>query len=237
MNTDGMDIHLIKIPLLVFIGSLLIAAGLSWGVTLTLDANRQSLAEINQSVGNDKAILQKRREGNELYRALQQEYLGLFGSGSNPADKLRWMEQLQTQAALLSLPELAYNIKARRPDSSLNSSLTEGFSVYATPIELKAGLLHEDQLLQLADNLGRGGLGAFSFEYCALTLNEGKPVFQPATSNIHAECLIKWFEIVRTETMNADFVAVNIAVITCLHRLHITDHSLGFTVFDQFLPF
>jgi hypothetical protein len=207
MNPAGMDIHLIKIPLLVFIGSVLVAAGLSWGVTLTLDANRQALAEISQSVGNDKAILEKRREGNELYRALHQAYLDVFGAGSNPADKLRWMEQLQTQAALLPLPELAYNIKARRPDSGLNSAPAEGFGVYATPIELKAGLLHEGQLLQLADNLGRGGLGAFSFEYCALMLNEGKPVFQPAFSNIRAECLIKWFEIARTEAMNAETAA------------------------------
>jgi hypothetical protein len=207
MSAANIDFHLIKTPLLIFVGSLVVASGLLLGVTLLLDSSRQTFTQINQSVSIDKETLQKRQEGNGLYHALQQKYRSLFANGLNQADKLLWMEQLQIQAERLSLPALSYNIKARQPDADLNAALSDGFSVYATPIEVKAGLLHEGQLLSLADNLVQAGLGTFSFEYCGLKLNEANSVFKPATSNINAECLIKWFEIVRTEDMDAEMAA------------------------------
>lgn len=207
MSVANIDLQQIKTPLWIFAGSLFITSALILGTNLLSDTTRQAFTQINQTVSIEKETLQKRLEGNELYHAIQQKYLSLFPNGLNHADKLLWMEQLQTQAELLSLSALTYNIKPRLPDTDLNTTLTDGFSVYATPIELKAGLVHEGQLPGLADNLVQAGLGAFSFEYCELKLNDENPVFKPATSNIKAECLIKWFEIVRTEAMDAEIAA------------------------------
>lgn len=207
MTATPIDVHLIKTPLLVFIGVLVFSFGLVVSVMLLLDSTRQSYSQISQVVSLDKETLQKRLEGNELYHTLQQKYRALLTSDLYQADKLMWMEQLQLQAEHLSLPALTYNIKARQADTELNTMLTDGFSVYATPIEVKLGLVHEGQLLRLADNFLQAGLGTFSFEYCELKLNEKNAKFQPATDNINVECMLKWFEIVRTETLEAELAA------------------------------
>jgi|CXWL01.1.fsa_nt_gi hypothetical protein len=207
MNAAPIDAHLIKTPLLVFIGALVVTFALVLSVMSLLDGTRQSFNQINQAVSADQETLQKRLEGNELYHTLQSRYRALLTSNLNQPDKLMWMEQLQLQAEHLSLPALTYSIKARQVDAGLNATLTAGFSVYATPIEVKLGLVHEGQLLYLSDDLLQAGLGTFSFEYCELKLNEKIIKFQPAVDNINVECLLKWFEIVRTETMDAELAA------------------------------
>jgi hypothetical protein len=185
----------------------LITSGLIAGVNRLSDACRQTFTQIDQTVNMEKESLQKRLEGNALFHGIQQKYVNRFARGLNRADKLLWIEQLQAQAKRLSLPALTYNIKARQADTELNGTLTDGFSVYATLIEVKAGLVHEGQLLRLADNMVQAGLGPFSFESCGMKLNEENAVFKPAASNINAECRIKWFEIVRTEAMEAEIAA------------------------------
>jgi hypothetical protein len=203
MNTAAINYRLIKLPLIAFIASLLVSMTLFFGLTVLLDASRKNHQQTNQSVSIDKQSLQTRLEGNALYAQLQEKYRRASFSQAHQPDKLMWMEQLQWQAKRLALPALTYNIRIRQADSEFNAAFTDGFGVFATPIEIKLGLVHEGQLLQLDDQLSAAGLGSFSFEYCSLKLNEKWIKFLPKTDNIHADCLLKWFEIARTEVLDA----------------------------------
>lgn len=207
MNGAGFNVSLLKTPLLVTFASFLMTAILLIAINLISEKARQDFTQISQAVEIERESLQKRLEANQLYKEYKTSFLNQFVNGLDLADKLLWIEQLQLQAEQIGLPSLTYNIKSRRPEIELNAGFIDGFGVYATDIEIKAGLMHEGQLLALKDNLHDAGLGLFSFDYCDLKARNQAQLFKPGVANLEVDCRIKWFEIAKTEDIEADIAA------------------------------
>lgn len=192
-----LDWSLLKKPLLILAACCVIALGLAMAVETQSAATDLKRNQIRQAFNLESEKLKNRREGVRIYKNVQAEFRIWYGERAIKSDKLSWMEQLQLQAENLILPAMAYSIKARQPNK-INATLTGGVSVYSTPIELQAGLVHEGQLLSLFKELKEAGLGLFSIDYCKLALIEGHTVFKPAVVNINSTCILNWHEVLRS---------------------------------------
>lgn len=202
MKPLAIDFGLINTQLLLFVLLLITAGGGILALHDRQESQHQVLLQLESSVAGDRQNLQTRQEGQQLYKQIAATFQAAFPAAQAAVDKLSWMEQFQALNSRLSLPGLSYNIKPRYIDDALNLALSNGFGVYSTPMEIKTGLLHEGQLLRLADHLAAAGLGLFSFESCRL--KREKERFASAGSNVEASCSLVWYEIVRSDAMQAE---------------------------------
>ena len=158
-----------------------------------LEQNRNVSAILNQE-------LEKRIEGKRIIEARKSQFLELFNKGVwGNVDKLSWIEQLEGQAERLALPWLKYNLEARYRYEPVNSISTTGLTVYATPISLDIGMIHEGDMIKLISRLTRAGLGFFSFDDCRIERNKASADFEFDKTNIRALCTILWFELEQQE--------------------------------------
>ena len=95
----------------------------------------------------------------------------------------------------MHLPSITYNIKAQKIDPKFAIDVGGHSAIFSTEIEIKAGFIHEQQLLDFFEQLKLSGLGLFSVEKCVLTTNGQVSQFQRERVNISAQCQIKWYTV------------------------------------------
>ena len=128
------------------------------------------------------------REYLPVYRALEDD--GLIGE----EQRLDWTESLAAVAEELELPSVRYQVQPQEPYQPPAEIPTGAFRVYASPMRLSVGLVHEEDLFRLLHALEERASGSFNVEGCALRRSDGTEP-GPFTENISAECSLKWFTV------------------------------------------
>ena len=123
------------------------------------------------------------------YRKLEQS--GVVGE----EQLLAWIETLREVSASVRLPSMRYEILPQKEYQPPVAVSTGSLRVYASPMRVQLGLLHEDDLFRFLDTLAQRALGKFSVERC--TLRRAAPAVQtdPAKPNLEAECELLWLTI------------------------------------------
>ncbi len=190
------DFHLLRNGLISLAVSVVSSSIILFGANRIEDASLRVL-EQNRNVSTIlNQELENRIEGKRIVDTRNTQFLKLFDKGVWAiVDKLSWIEQLKGQADRLALPSLKYNLDARSGYEPVNSISTTGLTVYATPIFLDIGMIHEGDLVTLVSRLTRARLGFFSFDQCRIKRNKENADFEFDTPNIHANCTILWFEM------------------------------------------
>lgn len=192
---DKIEFSLIKAPCLIFFLSLLFALLSSIGIDHLNENENQHLTRITQSVNITRNTLQKRLEATKLYQNWHQVFPKLSRFSFQKPDKLHWLENIQQQAEILNLPSITYNIKAQQIEPKFAIDVGGHSAIFSTEIEINAGFIHEQQLLDFFEQLQQSGLGLFSVEKCVLTTNGQVGQFQPERVNVSAQCQIKWYTV------------------------------------------
>lgn len=123
------------------------------------------------------------------YRLLKER--GVIGD----EQRLTWVEALGDASASIKLPSLSYEISPQRPyvpDIPLD---TGAFQVYASEMNLRIGLLHEEDLAALLRMLDRHATGLYSVSHCRLSRNAETFRLAPMAENITAHCTLRWYTI------------------------------------------
>jgi hypothetical protein len=119
------------------------------------------------------------------YRALEQQ--GVIGE----EHRLAWAEALRSVSAKLGLPTMRYEIQPQKEHQYPGAPSLGRLKLYASPMRLSLGLLHEDDLFRFLDALAAEALGRFSVERCALR-RSGPLQADPSKANLEAECEVLW---------------------------------------------
>ena len=124
------------------------------------------------------------------------EFVRLFRAGLlGEEQRLSWLETLREAGDAIKIPELSYKIESERqtdPDFQLPLG---GYSLYVSAMNLDLGLLHEGDLFRLLNALDRDALGQYSVRSCELKLSDGEITFDPAKTNIKANCVLDWMTV------------------------------------------
>ena len=197
------DYRLLQDGLLVLSFSAVFCLVISFGAHRIEDASHQVLEQNRNVLAIFNQELEKRISGRRILESKKARFVELLDKGVwADIDKLSWIDQLKEQAERLELPSLKYNLDARASYEPVNTALVNGLTVYATPIFLDIGVIHEGDMIKLVNRLMHAGLGFFSFEQCRIERNKANADFDFDKANIRAACTVLWFEIEEQQGMD-----------------------------------
>lgn len=123
-------------------------------------------------------------------------YERLEGQGIiGPEHRLNWIEALRTVSRRVRLPSLRYTIDAQVPSRLAYLPDPGVFRVYDSKMEVKLGLLHEGDLLDLLRDLARASTGLYSVTSCDIRRAHPKISMDPKHANLLANCDLRWYTL------------------------------------------
>ena len=130
----------------------------------------------------------------DQYRSLYSEYKssGLVGDER----RLSWIESLESTNEVLRLPTLGYSLNPQEKFVRPGFQLKRGVSVMSSPMDLKIGLLHEEDLFALLEGLRLSIQNLFTVDSCTITRQD--PVgrsLNTRKTNLQSVCSIRWVTI------------------------------------------
>lgn len=175
---------------------LLLAGAILWGASLaylthltsSLEAERQSLASLEQERNDLTSRREARRQFAAIYEQLQAD--GIFGGDQ----RLAWVQDARNAGTALGLPYLRYTTSPQRAFEA--PWLVPGVSapVTVSMMELQMGLVHEQDLLRLFARLHESP-GMFQVQSCALERLGRDVAPEPDKANVTGNCQLAWFSL------------------------------------------
>ncbi|MFH0350367.1 MAG: hypothetical protein ACHBMF_00290, partial [Chromatiales bacterium] len=194
MRTVDIEWPLLSAPLAALVGALIISALLIIASGYFRDQmaedyrlNNQTFLEVSRkylSVDQDELIIK------EQYP----RFVNLYRRGIVGEEKrLDWVEILKDAAATLKLPGLRYEITSREPYSP--AFPTGPYQVSTSTMKLDLGLLHENDLASLLQDLDEKAPGIYTVKECRLKRAQNVVAEKPDEENVKAECDLLWFTL------------------------------------------
>ena len=147
----------------------------------------QSTHKIYRNIVNDIDLI-------DQYRSLFNEYKssGLVGEER----RLSWIESLESTNQVLRLPNLSYTLSPQEEFERPEFRPKRGVDVKSSPMQLRMGLLHEEDLFALLEGLRLSIRNLFTVDSCVMTRNsEIKQSLDTKRPNLTTNCLIRWVTI------------------------------------------
>ncbi|MGI0016819.1 MAG: hypothetical protein ACREBU_25645, partial [Nitrososphaera sp.] len=102
--------------------------------------------------------------------------------------RLSWVETLKRAGETIKIPSLRYEIDSREPYTPEFSVSTGTYRIYATPMKLSFGMLHENDLAMLLRELDNNASGLYSVKNCDFKRMQKVIERDPKQENIAANC-------------------------------------------------
>ncbi len=130
----------------------------------------------------------------EQYRTLFNGYKsnGLVGGER----RLSWIESLEATNKVIKLPNLTYRLLPQEKFERPGLIIKRGVEVNSAAMELKMGLLHEEDIFSVFEGLRLSIKNLFVVDSCILTrkMELGRPL-DTKRANLTANCVIRWVTI------------------------------------------
>jgi len=147
----------------------------------------RSTHQLYSSMVNDIDLL-------DQYRSLYSEYKssGLVGGER----RLSWIESLESTNEVLRLPTLGYSLNPQEKFVRPGFQLKRGVSVMSSPMDLKIGLLHEEDMFALLEGLRLSIQNLFTVDSCSIIRQESvERSLNTRRTNLQSACSIRWVTI------------------------------------------
>ena len=130
----------------------------------------------------------------DQYRTLYTDYKasGLVGEER----RLSWIESLEATNEVLRLPVLSYDLNPQEEYKRPGFRVKRGVEVNSSPMELRMGLLHEEDLFALLEGLRQSIRNLFTVDSCSIS--RPSPVgssLDTRRANLNTNCKIRWVTI------------------------------------------
>jgi hypothetical protein len=137
------------------------------------------------------------KEKEQILKEDYPRFVGFYNQGIiGPEQRLNWVETLRHAAAGIKIPALRYEIGSRQAYTPGFSLSTAPYQVYTSTMKLNLGMLHENDLVRLLQELDKSAYGLYSVKECALKRVFTKRLEQgPQGQNVSAECILLWFTL------------------------------------------
>ena len=147
----------------------------------------QSTHSLYRNIVNDIDLL-------DQYRNLYNDYKssGLVGEER----RLSWIESLESTNEVLRLPTLTYSLQPQEKFERPGFKTKRGVEVMSSPMELKMGLLHEEDLFALLEGLRLSIRNLFTVDSCQITRDSSiERSLDTKRPNLSTSCTIRWVTI------------------------------------------
>lgn len=147
----------------------------------------QSTHKIYRNIVNDIDLI-------DQYRSLYNDYksTGLVGEER----RLSWIESLESTNQVLRLPNLSYTLAPQEDFERPQFRSKRGVDVKSSPMQLRMGLLHEEDLFALLEGLRLSIKNLFTVDSCVMTrTSEIEQSLDTKRPNLNTSCLIRWVTI------------------------------------------
>lgn len=145
--------------------------------------------------------IQARQRTDSERRRIDREYSDQFAELDSAgyftkANKLDWVEQIETGARHLRIPLSKYELDEHSKMPLPIPQPSQGLGLYKTPLQLELTMLHEGDLLAMEHYLAKSNLGLFTFESCELRRTRDKPSLRRLEAMLSAQCQINIYKFV-----------------------------------------
>lgn len=194
---NRIDWDYLKKPLIIFGVAILVSAAL---VVAGKHFEEAQHGDYQQAYSSLRATHQRYSDlVNDIglldqYRSLYTDYkaTGLVGKER----RLSWIESLKAANSELRLPTLTYNLHPQETFERPGFKAERGVEVKSSPMDLNMGLLHEEDLFALLENLHLSIESLFTVDSCSLNRDgDIQRSLNTERSNLNGKCTIRWVTI------------------------------------------
>lgn len=115
----------------------------------------------------------------------------------NQEPRLKWVENIKKVEALLKVPApIRFKLQVRAPYVPTFQIPMGSYALYASPMELEFGLLHEGDLFNFFKRLKKNAHGIFDIKSCLINRKDKDSVQSKnlrVAVNLTANCKINWY--------------------------------------------
>lgn len=194
---NKVDWFYLRKPLIIFFAGLMIAmlmivAGMQYE-SVQQDKYEQSLStlrtthQLYNNIINDIDLLEQYRSQYAEYKAS-----GLVGIER----RLSWVESLESTNEVLQLPTIGYNLQPQEEFMRPDFKVKRGVDIKGSIMDLKMGLLHEEDLFTLIEGLKLSIKNIFTVESCSIR-RRGllSSSLDTKRANLDSDCRLRWVTI------------------------------------------
>lgn len=187
---------ILKLPLLMLVAALLLAAGgILWGQRQAHNAEA-ALQQQRTALNQARQQLDRSRQQQRLIATHLGDYQTLVARGFVGAeDRLAWIEAVQLANRDAGLYGLSYRLMPRAVSPS---SLAQGLPLGQTRMTLTFPLLVETDLPRFLDALKTRASGVYHVQGCRLSRPDNTPFEAVNRPHLQAECDLLWFTVATT---------------------------------------
>ena len=195
MMLSRQDLPLIRGTLLLLAAVVALGAAAVWGSGHFEKRMQDRLQETQNTLSATRNQFQQVRQEQEDIRRYQARYQELVAMGLIGEEKrLEWMESIARIRRERKLFEISYEIAPQQPIATDPSLPTGDFQLLGSRITVRFGLLHEGDLVNFLEDLGKQGTGLYVVQQCLISRAAAAPpeALQPS---LDAACTLTWLTL------------------------------------------
>lgn len=197
MKLERKDLVRLRAPLGWALTMLLIGVSVSVYSHHDLRAATQARQAAEQARQQIEQRLRQVRTEEEEIKSRTQAFLTLQQAGITGEERrLEWTEQLRSLQQELRIPGMSYEFGAQ---SALDTTDGVAYAWFASPMQLKLRLLHEEDLLRFLGRLQREARAMIVIRACRLAPGIGTTLPGDAVALLTAECDLQWITLRQTK--------------------------------------
>lgn len=198
MKLDQIDWGVLR-NALIFLAISVVVSGALLGTSFhfsekmnrTFQRERSALFSVRaqyQNIDEEEKIIERYLP---LYRDLESR--GVIGQER----RLDWIDTLRQASQRVELPVLRYVIDSQSVYEPKFIESGGAFQIYSSSMQLDLGLLHEEDLDSLFEDLDANATGLYTVSSCNLRRNYSQREFikRAEVTNVKAECGLRWLTI------------------------------------------
>lgn len=192
------DIEALRVPLIVFAVTMLVAAGLVYTSANILDGARRVLSQRESQLRGARLRIQNAGEEKEMIARYLRSYEQLARAGFvGDEQRINWLDSLRLANEQAGTFGVEYDISAQRPYTYAAEFNTGQLALQESLMRLKLRMLHEEDLPRFLDALARGNGGFFTVDQCMLRrVRSGESDRSaPIQPRLAAECDVRWLTV------------------------------------------
>lgn len=197
MSLEKQDWQKLQTPLLILAAVIMVLISL-FGVAQYFNKNQQIALQNQQNLLN--AARQRYQlsgaEKNMIIEYLPKYQMLISKGFVGEEQRIEWVEHLREQHKTQKLFGIKYSISPQEKYTPAFAANMGGFTLNRSVMKLELDMLHEGDLLQLAEGLSVENSTPFILRECEISrLNAGSQISNQLVANLHALCELDWLTL------------------------------------------
>ncbi len=184
---------LIRVRTVIFGSVLIVCIGLLIFSFSYLESRRNVNSKLEREIRSNQDAITGMLNDIALINKYQGRFRVLSNSGFlDNENRLSWIEQLESTAIRLQLPNLQYQIDPQKNVSGGQLMIPSNITLYQSTLRFESSLLHEGDLATLISELTSLSSGLPVLEGCKLSRINGS-IDASLSPNFNSSCEISWY--------------------------------------------